>query len=330
MRKKKRKMDNDQLLLQQVLQRYGLAGANAHPLRSYNNQIYRIESADHQHFSLRICGFPNMKRRSMEDEMVWLDFVAQHNPRLAPRPIANDRGELVTTCYTPEGERLSCLFAWVEGTELPSEAPPAHIHKIGQSVAALHNIAKKFPFPDAKSDFRSDYRYDQALLLSHRDWIDKRRNAIGNENVLLLNHAIDYVLAAMEHIGTTPAHYGMIHADLSFGNILAHDSEIYIIDFEQLGRGHFLYDFAVLWNTLGEDPADFTLRWQSFVAGYQEVGELPFRQAVELQPFIVATQLNFLDWFYNSMTPAVQANFETRLSSAYAEIQHSIAQHKLS
>ena len=75
-------MDDNQSLLQQILDRYGLANAPAFPLHSYNNQVYRIERADNQRFSLRICGFPNMKRRSMEDEMRWLDFVAQRNPRL--------------------------------------------------------------------------------------------------------------------------------------------------------------------------------------------------------------------------------------------------------
>ena len=131
---------------------------------------------------------------------------------------------------------------------------------LGRSPPSLHPIAQKFPFPDANSDFRSGYRYDQSLLLSHRSWIDKHHNAIGVENIALLNQAIDDVLAAMEHIGTTPAHYGVLHADLTFSNILVQDGELYLIDFEQLGRGHFLYDFAVLWNTLREESADFALR----------------------------------------------------------------------
>lgn len=103
---------NDQLL-QEILADYQLTGATAHPLRSYNNHIYCVERADGQRFSLRICGFPNMKRRNMEDEMRWLDFVAQHDPRLAPRPIANQGGELVTAINTPERQWLCCLFAWI-------------------------------------------------------------------------------------------------------------------------------------------------------------------------------------------------------------------------
>jgi Ser/Thr protein kinase RdoA (MazF antagonist) len=108
-------MDDNQSLLQQVLDRYGLSTSRAFSLHSYNNQVYRIENADKQSFSLRICGFLNMKHHSMEDEMRWLDFVAQRNPRLAPRPIANQQGELVTVVATPAGDRLACLFAWIEG-----------------------------------------------------------------------------------------------------------------------------------------------------------------------------------------------------------------------
>lgn len=61
-----------------------------------------------------------------------------------------------------------------------------------------------FPFPDATSDFRSDYRYDQILMHQHRDLIEKRGAVIGTENVALLERAIDYVLAALDRMGASP------------------------------------------------------------------------------------------------------------------------------
>ena len=319
-------MADKRSLLQQVLADYGLSNARATPLHSYNNQVYCVESADQQRFSLRICGFPNMKPRSMVDEMVWLDFVAQHNPRLAPRPIANDRGEFVTVTATPEGERLSCLFAWIEGQELRGAATPLDLHKMGQSAAALHNIARAFPFPDATSDFRSDYRYDQSLMVSHRDWIEKHRDQIGAEQVALLDRAIDYVVAALDQLGTTHANYGVIHADLHLGNVLVHDGEIAIMDFEQLGRGHYLYDLTVLWTELQNEPQDFEPLWQSFVAGYAEVAEMPFTEPAELNPFIVAIQLNALDWIYNADNPAVRVDYGPKLPFYYASIQRLTGQ----
>lgn len=321
-------MDDNHLFLQQVLACYGLAGASVYPLHSYNNFVYRVENANHQRFSLRICGFPKMKRRSMADETIWLDFVAQRNPRLAPRPIANEQGELVTVIPTPAGDRLCCLFAWVEGAELHKAVASADLHKIGRLVATLHNLAREFPFPDAASDFRSGYRYDQSLMHQHRDWIEQHRDAIGPEQVALLERAIDYVLAAMDRMGATPANYGVIHADLTFSNLLVQDGEIYLIDFEQLGRGHYLYDLAVLWSELQAEAGDFAPRWQSFVAGYSEVAALPFRQEEELQPFIMATQLNHLDWFYNSMTPAVRLVYAPGLPSIYAAIQQRLEMDK--
>lgn len=317
-------MSDNQQLLQQVLQRYGLAGANIQLIRSYNNDVYRIETADHRRFGLRVCGFLNMKRRAMEDEMTWLAFVAQRNPRLAPRPIANDQGELVTAIDTPAGERLCALFVWVEGTVLQGVLTAAELHNLGRSVATLHNIARQFTFPDATCDFRSGYCYDQALMLNHRDWIDKHRPVIGPERIALLQRAVEYVMAELEQIGTTPANYGMIHADLSIGNLLVQDGEIYIIDFEQLGRGHFLYDLAVLRNELLSEAAGDATRWSSFVAGYGEVAEWPLRQEAELQPFIITTQLNFLDWFYNSMNPTVLADQEHLVPSVYESIRRML------
>jgi len=158
----------------------------------------------------------------------------------------------------------------------------------------------------------------------HRNWIEQHRHTIGTEHVELLDRAIDYVLAAMDRIGTTPATYGMIHADLSFGNLLMHEGEIYLIDFEQLGRGHYLYDFAVLWRELNTEVRDFASCWQSFVAGYGEVAELPFRREEELSPFIIATQLTDLDWLYNADNPAVRVDYGPRLPLIYASIQQRL------
>lgn len=317
-------MDEQQSLVEQLLKRYGLAGANATPLHSYNNHVYCVETADQQRYSLRICGFPNMQRRSMADEMVWLDFVAQHNPRLAPRPIANDCGEFVTAIATPTGQRLSCLFAWLEGRELRGAATPTALQKMGERVAALHTIARAFPFPDATSAFRSDYRYDQSLLVSHRDWIEKRRDQIGAEQVALLDRAIDYVVTALNRFGTTRANYGVIHADLTLDNVLVQDEEIAIMDFEQLGRGHYLYDLTVLWTELHNQPAAMAPLWQSFVAGYATVADLPFTYEAELNPFIVAIQLNTLDWIYNAFNPAVRAEYGPQLPFYYDSIRQKV------
>lgn len=90
--------------------------------------------------------------------------------------------------------------------------------------------------------------------------------------------------------------------------LAVYEGEIYLIDFEQLGRGHYLYDFAVLWSELHAAVGDSAPRWQSFVTGYGEVAELPFHREEELNPFIIATQLNHRDRIYNTDNPVVRVN----------------------
>lgn len=49
----------------------------------------------------------------------------------------------------------------------------------------------------------------------------------------------------MERLGTSPEHFGLIHSDPNFGNILIHDARYRVIDFEVCGVGCFLMDLGV-------------------------------------------------------------------------------------
>ena len=94
-----------------------------------------------------------------------------------------------------------------------------------------------------------------------------------------------------------------------------------VIDFDQLGRGHYLYDIAVLVVELLDDLEQFEPRWQSFKAGYQEVAPFPFHDESELDPFIVAVNLAFLDWVYNAPNPAVRQEKKRHIPATYTSIR---------
>ena len=101
-------------------------------------------------------------------------------------------------------------------------------------------------------------------------------------------------------IDKTPQTYGFIHADLHPGNFIVNDRDIAIIDFDQLGRGHFCYDMAVMMVELFDEGDRFDPLWTSFKTGYQTVTPLPFDEDKALNPFVIAVNLGFLDWVYDS------------------------------
>ena len=250
----------------------------------------------------------------MEDELSFLDFAAGMGTISAPRPVPNRDGHLVTAIATPQGERLACLFQWVAGERSSRQLSPAVLGQCGRITAHLHKISRAFPFPSEdngfraafRAAFRADYRYDQTLALSHREWMAEHQAEIGPENEALLHRAIDFVVDGMDRVGQSRATYGIIHADLHFGNFLVHNGQVSLIDFDQLGRGHYCYDISTLLVELYDDPETQPVYWQAFKAGYAEVTPLPFSDDAELDPFIAAVGLAFLDWVYNAPNPQVR------------------------
>lgn len=311
-------------LLESILLQYGLAGARTRILQERWNHIYRIDIADGGAYSLRVTAPEFKQRRWMEDELAFLDFAAGVGTVAVPRPVRNRDGGLITAIPTETGERLAFLFRWVEGEPSDRHLSPEVLRRCGRITAHLHEIGRAFPFPDEANGFRVGYRYDQPLARSHREWIPQHRAEIGPENAALLEDAIEFVVAGLDRMGQSRQNYGVIHADLHFGNFLVHNGQVSLIDFDQLGRGHYCYDIAFLLKGLSDEPESQPTRWQAFKAGYAEVTPLPFRDDAELDPFIVAVGLAFLDWVYNAPNPQVRIEKGQYIPGVYRMLREKI------
>lgn len=305
----------------QILAQYPLRQPQITHLGTLWNTTYRVVAEDGTRYNLRVCNPSVQDRQGLHDELAFLDFVANRGQVGVPQSVLNRHNEFVTVVLTPGGNRLSCLFTWIEGQEARGQLSHAVLNQMGQSVAFLHAAAQAYAFPAEGDGFRESYAYDDKLLLTHYEWIAERAAEIGSERVALLHNAIDGVLAALTDTGKRRENYGFIHGDLHLGNFIVQGERAYVIDFDQLGRGHFCYDIATVMVDLLDEPGDFDARWNSFKAGYQAVTAQPFPDAQMLAPFVTAVELAFLDWYYNSMTPQARVQYARRLQATYASIR---------
>lgn len=312
-------MEQEQLIAQ-ILAQYPLAQPHITHLGTLWNTTYRVMAEDGTRYNLRVCNPRFQDRRFLRDELIFLDFVARRGQVGVPQPVRNRHNELATVVSTPEGDHLSCLFTWIEGQEARGRLSHSVLYQMGQSVAFLHEAAQAYTFPSEGDGFRESYHYDDKLILSHREWIAECAAEIGSERVALLYKAIDDVLAAFTDTGKRRDNYGFIHGDLHLGNFIVQRERVCVIDFDQLGRGHFCYDIATLMVDLQDEPGDFAARWDSFQAGYQAVTVQPFPDAQRLAPFVTAVNLAFLDWYYNSMTSQARVRYARRLQATYESI----------
>jgi Ser/Thr protein kinase RdoA (MazF antagonist) len=317
-------MKDEQEILQGVLESYGLAEAKTQLLGSLWNRVYRVEANNGHLYSLRLCPPAIKDNKSLEEELVWLELLASQQQVRVPRPVRNQQQALITTLSTTDSKRLSCLFEWVEGEPAKQNLTPSVMRQIGQTVARLHQIAHEFGGSFQENDFRLGYRYGSSLVTSHRDWIEVHQAEIGVENVRLLDAAVTWLIEELKCFGETRDNFGIIHADLHFGNFLVQDDQVSVIDFDQLGCGHYLYDLAVLMVELFAEVEDWAERWTNFRVGYQQIAALPFEEEREIEPFVVAVNLAFLDWVYNSPNPAVHKQMGQRLPATFESIRARI------
>lgn len=77
-----------------------------------------------------------------------------------------------------------------------------------------------------------------------------------------------------QRLGKSPERFGLIHSDLSFGNVLFTADEALPIDFDDCGFGYYLYDLAVILAGPWERPGFQQCR-EALLQGYREICELP-------------------------------------------------------
>lgn len=307
-------------LLPAILHAYRLSDATPVLLQDTRNSIYRLDTADRR-YVVRICPDHATIHADLEDEVTWLTYVAQRHLVRVPTPVQNQQGAFITSIDAAGNPFLCCVFEWIEGETASRALSEATCYQIGHAIAQLHQLAKEWIFPTKDVRFRSDYCYDSSLIESHRVWIDTHHKTIGAEQTALVHSAVDYVLHGFDRVGETVANFGFIHADLHLGNFLVHNERIAVIDFDQLGRGHYCYDLAVVLVELLRNTAQWSSLWEKITQGYQQIAPLPFDNESELDPYIVAVQLAFLDWIYNTPNPAVRAQQGTLLPQSYALIR---------
>ncbi len=311
-------------LIEQIVAQYQLGQPKITHLGTLWNTTYRVVVENGTSYNLRVCNPLFQDHNCLQGELAFLDFVAKRQQVRVPQPVPNRHQEFVTVVSTPDGDRLSCLFTWIEGQEARGRLSLPLLHQMGQSVAFLHEAAQSYAFPSEGDGFRENYGYDDKLALSHRQWIAEHAAEIGDEHVALLHKAIDHVLATLTGIGKRRDNYGFIHADLHLGNFIVQDEHVCVIDFDQLGRGHFCYDIAVLMVNLFDEPEYFDERWNSFKAGYQAAAARPFPDTQMIESFVIAVDLGFLDWYYNAMTPPARTQSMHRLQATYESIRSRI------
>ena len=191
-----------------------------------------------------------------EVELLW--YMTEHGFSGLQQPVANLQGEYVTVLKN--GTPVT-LLSWVEGSPIKPEEGGKYAEELARLACRIHHAAKGF------EGERIDY--DNALC--HRMISEIRHAAeLGHlseeiaEKCITEIHAVERVQKKLtERYGKT-----LIHADLSFGNILVTENGLIPIDFSLSGYASLTQEAGMLLSNYRDSES-----CEKVLEGFRKAGE---------------------------------------------------------
>ena len=233
-------------------------------------------------------------RAEIASELAWLEALAKETTAPVQIPQRSFDGKIIVVesqVGVAEAYPVTVL-SWLEGQILPQDhRSPHHFYRLGQLGAKLHHHAQHWtpsfelnrPFYDSTSVLRTDNVFGDEAVTYRQLPEDVRAH---------LQTLHEQLQEVEQRLGKDPNHFGLIHSDLSFGNVLFTTDAVMPIDFDDCGFGYYLYDLAVILAGPWEKPG-FQQRREALLQGYRERREL-LEEHLSLIPILMAMRASSL------------------------------------
>ena len=261
----------------------------------FTNVIYRVETADAT-YALRIDLFQDHTDADAEIELGWIEALARDTDVNVGRPVRANDGCLYTyagAAGVPD-ERRCTLFGWVPGRILADRLTPANLEHMGGLSAKLHEHGATWKPPSQPMAWDRTFYWPEDVdpyvidEPEHAHHFDAPRRSI-----------LDRAMAAVEPaFAELQGPCQIVHGDLHLENVHVSRSSLWAIDFEDVMWARPVQDVAVSLYYIRTEPEATVLR-DAFRRGYESVREWPEQRPGQIEDFIAARELMFVNFVLN-------------------------------
>jgi Ser/Thr protein kinase RdoA (MazF antagonist) len=281
-------------LAEKALAAYELGDARFELLNCWNNTTFRVDTAT-ERYVLRINRPGFQDTPAIRSELIWLTALKQEANLNVPEPVPNKDGELLTTvsvAVVPQ-PRDCVLFRWLNGQFLEKRLNAKSLQLAGVFLAKMHQHAQRFVLPTGFT--RKKWDFD--LFMGGEPGIDKSRfdALLSSEERRVFEVMAGRIERELETLGEAPEVFGLIHADFHHGNYLFYKGELYAIDFDECGFGHYVYDVAVALSEI-RHREEFPVMREAFLEGYRQIRRFPESLEEHIESLIIARLLMLAIW----------------------------------
>ncbi len=255
-------------------------------------------------YTLRLHQPNYMKSEYINSEMEWLS--AMNKEGLAtPKPIRNLDGNWLTSVdggYNVPQARICTIIGWTDGKLLRKSIHAGHFYSLGKIIARIHNQAKVWKPPKGFARPHWDWKGLYGDGFDYGIAAQDARTAIPKIHQSAFGEVISRVHEVEDNLGKSRKYYGLIHADLAFGdNIVIQNNEAIPFDFDDCGFGYWIYDLAIALAHYIFDTNDMSLTMHdALIKGYQEIISIE-KQSLEYLDLFIAARFAQLMFFFQGV-----------------------------
>jgi Ser/Thr protein kinase RdoA (MazF antagonist) len=209
------------------------------------------------------------------------------------------------------------MYSWLEGEEIGDEPTMQQLQEVGRAIAILHQESTDFALPanSALPTFNDFFWSTEDFLFSEKSLLSEGDRAS-------ITQAHDLIMEFTDELyRTSPVH--IIHADFHGWNLMWHEDQLSIFDFDDCGFGVEAQDLAVALYYLDTPEQDAAL-----LAGYKSVKPLPAYSENAMKALLLQRRLLLLNYLFETknqehkeMLPAYLEKSLERVSTFLTDVR---------
>ncbi len=265
---------------------YPLTGCRIELNQHYVNTTFRLHCNEGE-FLVRVHRQPKWCNDMIESEMRLIQALDDESELDVQSPCLTKDNALVLK----DGVFPLTILKWLNGKTVRSDSRNVqHYEAIGRIIGQLHEFVKKWKrcrFNRLPIDVQL---YDSEF----RSWYSEEESE--SDDALKLRESVQKILDEVKHLlGQGPENFGIVHGDLSFGNVIFAKNQVFPVDFDDCGFGYYIYDLAiVLAGAYGH--SEFESKQDALISAYRSVTQVEDKQVSLLPVFVLLRAAMMCQW----------------------------------
>ena len=303
----------------ELLKDYGIHGAKVSCINFEFNATFAVESESGVKYALRININSSRTVDNMNAEVEWVRHLNRTSGINTPTPIATLTDDYIVSGDHPDSRQkmYAVMYSWLEGEEIGDEPTMEQLHEVGKAIAVLHQESADFTLsPDSKLPTFEDFFWGT------EDFLFSDKSTLSVNDRSLIQEAHDLIMAfTRDMYETSPIH--IIHADFHGWNLMWHEDQLSIFDFDDCGFGIQAQDLAVALYYL-----DTPEQHEALLAGYASVKPLPTYSENAMKALLLQRRLLLLNYLFETknqehkeMLPAYLEKSLERVSTFLTDVR---------